>query len=123
MWSEKLAQEEAAFDASAAEFYKTVDWALDISEARFRELDWRLNLPARLVRRDPATQIVVTREKAVEGAWRKIPLHPTLSISLDRFVGYGHPETIFAAARAASYYKDQLDGIQRLRAAGIAEPE
>jgi hypothetical protein len=122
-WSDKLAQEEAAFEASALEFYKSVDWALDISEARFRELDWRLNLPARLVRRDPATQIVITRDQAIKGTWRKIPLHPTLGIALDMFVGSENQDTILAAARAASYYKDQLDGIRRLRDAGIAEPE
>jgi hypothetical protein len=119
----EIEQEQAAFDASAMKFYASMDWAIDISEARFRELDWRLNVPARLVRRDPVTQIVVTRERALEGTWRKIPLHPTLSISLDMFVRSEHLDTILIAAKAASYYKDQLDGIQRLRDAGIAEPE
>jgi hypothetical protein len=121
----EIMQEEAAFDASAAEFYKTVDWALDISEARFRSLDWRLNLPARLVRRDPTTQAIVTRERAIEGAWRKIPLPLSLSIKLDMFAGSGHPDMILAAGplMAALDYRQQLEGIQDLRAAGIAEPE
>src|SRR5262249_22631420 len=54
------------FALAKSEFYKGVDWALDISEAHFREFDMH-GVPARLVRRDPATQVVVTREKAMQG--------------------------------------------------------
>jgi hypothetical protein len=124
-WGHPSPDEQAAFDASAVEFYKSVDWALDISEARFRELDWRLNVPARLVRRDPATQAVVTRERAIEAAWRKIPLPLPVSIALEMFVGSGHPDMILAAGAlgAALDYKQELEAIQDLRAAGIAEPE
>jgi hypothetical protein len=52
-----------AFRAADSLYYRNVEWALDISQGEFRELCLR-GLPAHLVRRDPETQIVVTREKA-----------------------------------------------------------
>jgi hypothetical protein len=115
---------QAPFDEHAREFYSTVDWALDISAARFRDFDWRLNIPSRLVRRDPVTQVVVKRERALEGAWRKIPLHGTIAIALDNFVNYSaYSEKILVACRAASAFKQELESIQALRDAGIVEPE
>ena len=40
-------------------FYQKIDWALDISRGEFRDLELK-GIPARLVRRDPETQLIVT---------------------------------------------------------------
>jgi len=61
------------FDEANTEFYESVDWALDISKARFSDLSI-LNVPARLIRRDPSTQVVLTREKAASVVWRDLGL-------------------------------------------------
>jgi hypothetical protein len=116
-------QDQAAFDQAAVDYYRDVDWALDISDARFRALDWRLNVPARLVRRDPATQVIVTRERALEQAWRRILLHPSLVASLEMFVGSGLADTILTAGRASSSFKQEMESLQALRDAAVAEPE
>jgi len=44
------------FDEANAEYYSTVDWALDIGRGEFVELDLR-SVPAHLVRRDPETEV------------------------------------------------------------------
>ncbi|MGH1554883.1 hypothetical protein ACRAWF_32020 [Streptomyces sp. L7] len=48
------------------------DWALDISGLT-GHLDFRSAVPARLVRRDPETQIVITAEQAARTDWRSVP--------------------------------------------------
>ena len=55
-----------AFDAANDQYYRGVDWALDISQADFVDCDIQ-RVPANLVRRDPETQVVVTRERAMRG--------------------------------------------------------
>lgn len=115
--------EQRAFSASAAEFYASVDWALDISRAQFTSLDWRLDVPSRLVRRDPETQVVIKRERAIEERWRKVPLHMIVSIALENFVQFGQSEMILAASKASKRFKDELESIEALRKEGIAEPE
>jgi hypothetical protein len=51
-------------------YYEDVDWALDISEARFTDIVLGSGIPARLIRRDPATQVVITRTALADGRWR-----------------------------------------------------
>jgi hypothetical protein len=104
-------------------FYASVDWALDISEAEFREADIRC-IPATLIRRDPKTQAVVTREKAMEGRWRSLDLSKTwwaeqIQHMLDRDCA---PDTILVAPKRNHRFNDLVDGIRRLREAGVAEP-
>ena len=44
-------------------YYEGVDWALDIGSAEFTGIEMsQCDIPARLIRRDPETQVVVTRE-------------------------------------------------------------
>lgn len=62
-------REQAAFDKANEEYYKTVDWAFDISEGRFYECELQ-RVPAKLIKRDPETQVVITREKALLGEWK-----------------------------------------------------
>ena len=122
-WALPEADEQAAFDASAKDFYTTVDWALDISQAQFASLDWRLSIPARLVRRDPETQVVVKRERVLEEKWRKVPLHMIVAIALENFLQFGHPEMILAASKASKRFKEEMESIEALRQAGIIEPD
>jgi hypothetical protein len=60
------------FRAANGAFYENVDWALDISKAEFESCRIFCELPVRLIRRDPETQVVVRREKLkeTEAVWR-----------------------------------------------------
>jgi hypothetical protein len=114
--------QQAAFDAANAAYYANVDWALDISEASFVEIDIR-HVPARLIRRDPETQFVVTRERALEGSWRQLDLADTYWPGwIELFLRLGYPDQVFVAPRGHRDYKKLLAGLVALRDAGVAEP-
>lgn len=114
---------QAAFDQANAEYYKTVDWALDISEARFYECDIR-GVSASLIIRDPETQVVVTREKALQGKWKELDLSKTYWAGwIDLFLQSGEPDVVLVAPKRYPKYQDWLDGLKMLRDAGVAEPD
>lgn len=116
-------QLEQAFAAANTAYYSTVDWALDISEAEFEDVDLT-SVPGHLVHRDRETQVLVTREKALGGAWRQIDLNDTYwSTSLDMFLESGMPSIVLAAPKRHCAYQRLLDGLCRLRDIGVAEPD
>jgi hypothetical protein len=115
--------EQRAFDEANAAYYAEVDWALDISQARFEECDIR-GIPARLIRRDPETQVVVTREKALLGEWRQIDLSGTYWGGwIELFLEDGEPDVVLVAPKRNPHYRVLLDGLKKLRDAGVAEPD
>ena len=104
-------------------YYDSIgDWALDVSQARFRSVpSFRLGPPGRLVRRDPETQPLITRhaaERALEligpelGIWR---------IGLEQLVDGTWPDEIVlmpALGGAKTRREEQLRGLARLRNIG-----
>jgi len=112
-----------SFEKANAEFYRDTDWALDISEAQFKECDIR-GMPAKLIRRDPETQVVVTREKAIQGKWRQLDLSKTWwGTALQFFIEDGEPDVVLVAPKRHKKYKALLDGLKLLRDHGVAEPD
>lgn len=117
------ASQQRAFDEANAAYYASVDWALDISEAEFEEGEIQ-RVPARLIRRDPATQVVVTREGAMRGEWRRLNLSKThWDTSIEFMLERGDPDVVLVAPKRDRKYRDLLDGLKRLRDAGVAEPD
>ncbi|MBI9047323.1 MAG: hypothetical protein JEZ06_22740 [Anaerolineaceae bacterium] len=113
-----------AFLKANTEYYSSVDWALDISEAQFSfPVDIR-GIPARLVKRDPITQAVVKLNKAKEGKWKKFNfgLAPW-STYLSFLVRSEFEDIILTAPKNSSKleFNDHLDGIKKLRDTGIAD--
>ncbi len=114
-------QVQQAFDEANAEYYRNVEWALDISQGEFKELDIR-GLPARLIRRDPETQVVVTREKALEGKWKDLPFRERLWKSwLTSFLRADEPDVVLAAPKRHRKFRDYLADLKLLQEAGVAE--
>lgn len=123
------AAEQRAFDEANAVYYAGVDWALDIREGIFEDVDLR-GVPGKLILRDPETQVLITRAKAVEGQWRQLDLSktywPTL---LDIFLqDTKYDSTVLAVpkrmSRTGSWtYEDLLNGLRLLREHGVAEPD
>jgi hypothetical protein len=115
-------EEQRTFDEANAVYYGRVDWALDISNAEFQEADIR-GIPARLIRRDPETQAVVTRQKAIEERWRELDLSKTWwPTSIQFLLNRPHdPDVILVAPKRHRRYRDLLEGLKLLREAGIAD--
>lgn len=113
-----------AFNEANAEYYRNVQWALDISEAEFKELDIRGIFPVHLIRRDPETQVVVTRERALQSDWRKLAFNEDLfPYSIECFLNEDLPATLLIAPKRNRKFRRYLEDIQTLRSAGVAEPD
>jgi hypothetical protein len=117
------------FDEYRAKFYEGVEWALDISKARFKEFDIR-GVPGRLIRRDPESQVLFTRERALQVAtpgWKQQldPSNKLWPFMIDLFLGDGDEDTVFVAPLGAAKAKRDplLKGLQELRRIGLAEPD
>ena len=103
-----------------------MDWALDISEAQFTDFSMR-GVPAELVRRDPATQVVVTREKALRTGWRE-QLSPTNTLwpfVIDMFLRDDEPDIVLVAPKGKRKPKlaSLIEGLNELRCVGVAEAD
>lgn len=115
--------EQQAFDQANAAYYAKVEWALDISGAEFQECDIR-GISARLIRRDPETQVVVTREKALEGRWRELDLSGTDWAGwIDLSFQAGERDVVLVAPKRHRRFKEMLRGLNVLRQSGVAEPD
>lgn len=110
------------FDAKRATYYETVDWALDISEARFSDFSMR-GVPARLVRIDPETQGIVTRESVLQEGWRD-KVHPKDDLWLfiiDLFLEDGDEDLVLATPMGSprKRYQPLLDSLNELKDLGV----
>jgi hypothetical protein len=100
------------------------DWALDISEVS-GNLDYRGGIPARLIRRDPETQVVMTSAQAVSGAWRAVRgIERTLiGVNIEVFLGSGYRETVLIADKSSADCSKQINVLRELQRIGAAMPD
>jgi len=121
--SERAQKLQAEFEDANIKCYASIDWALDIREAEFEECDLR-GIPGHLVRRDPETQILVTRERVMEGVWRELDLSRTYwPASLEGLLEDERSDEVLVAPKLATDFEDLLAGLNLLREAGVAEPD
>lgn len=115
--------QQKAFDEANAAYYATVDWALDIREARFAEADLR-GIPARLVRRDPETQFILTRERAEKAmADELLEKGSYWWHVLQLFLDLGLQDKVMVAPKAHPRFRKILGDLWALRDKGILEPD
>jgi hypothetical protein len=114
------------FDDFRREYYRSLDWALDISGARFRDEFETRGIPARLFRLDLETQAVITRERALRPGWQEkvSPWNKLWPFVIRLFIGDGDEDMVLAAPLGAPRSKrdELLRGLKELRDLGVAEP-
>jgi hypothetical protein len=115
-------EQQRTFEQNNVDYYATVDWALDISEAQAEEIDIR-RVPARLIRRDSETQMVIKREKVMQGGWRKEFADTYWGHWIELFLKEGDQDAVMVAPKCHRKYRQLLDGLKALRDAGVAEPD
>jgi hypothetical protein len=125
--SDRFPLHQAAWNDAYREFYKSVDWALDIREAQFStSVDFHF-LPGRLVRRDPETQVLITRDRLRNIDWQKICREgscPSHAIEIEWFLTRSvHDSCVVIAPRKTRQFERDLRGLHLLREKGIAEPD
>jgi hypothetical protein len=124
LYGEEHRQREIApMRAANAEYYRTVEWALDISRAEFKDVCIR-GIPAHLIRRDPETQVVVTLDKATEGRWQGLEFQESqFATSIQLLMKRGDTSVILTAPKRSRKFRRLLADIRLLKSAGIAEPD
>jgi hypothetical protein len=112
-----------SFDNANAEYYEKIDWALDISEAKFNDCDIR-GIPAKLIIRDNETQVVIKRQKVADGEWMKLDLSKThWDTSISHFLDSQDEDCVLVAPKRNRKFKELLNGLKLLREAGFAESD
>jgi len=112
------------FDEFRESFYEHSEWAIDISRAKFRLLEIT-GIPAKRIRRDPETQMVVTRERAVDPKWRSrvSAENKHWPFAIDMFLATGEADRVLVAPRIGP--KKQTDKLlaelRELRDLGVVE--
>jgi hypothetical protein len=106
----------ASFAAANAEFYKSVDWALDISQAKVACFEIRGAIPPHLILRNPDEQFLMTREVALSGKWKKQKPPSATTIGIDMFTEAGGDVELFVCARRSTGFKEEVEFFQRLKA-------
>jgi hypothetical protein len=108
-----------AFALSNWEFYKTVDWALDISAAGFPSC--RLSsVPGELVRRDADTQILVSKSRLLAIGWERLPLPAITRIGVEACLHSQYEHYVICAGKRSSRFAEEQRGLDILRREGAA---
>jgi hypothetical protein len=112
--------EQLIFQMENDSYYSKIEWALDISQIEAEDVDIR-GIPANLIRRDPDTQVVITREEAMQGTWTGVDLSNTYwPTAIKLFLNRGHKDIVLVAPRRHKKFRALQTGLIRLREAGIA---
>jgi hypothetical protein len=114
-------EQQKLFDVANEAYYRNVDWALDIREAQFEEADLR-GIPANLVLRDPETQFILTRERALNSKLENIDLSGTYwKTAIEIFLSSDAQDEVFVAPKSHPRFRPLLAGLWALRDAGVLE--
>jgi hypothetical protein len=111
------------FVEANAEYYGGVDWALDIREAICDEQMGLRGIPSALIRRDPRTQIMVTRKRIEEHPWVSSDLDGRVRSWISMMVRFGWEDEVFVVPAKHPRRQSMLDSLAKLRELGIAEPD
>ena len=122
-WSRRHSTESAATDPTVIaneQYYADVDWALDISQAEFTGVEMsRSGIPARLVRRDPETQVMITRTSVTGADWRAACGTSSQWVAIERFLQTGFADAVLIAPRRSKYLDEDVAAFGRLRDIGV----
>lgn len=101
-------------------YYESVDWAIDIRDARFSSFSVS-GIPSRLIRRDLETTAVVSKDIASEMKWRKLAYNSSLyNLCISALLEEGYDDVVLVACRDSKYFKEQMEDLGTLRQAKIA---
>ena len=121
-------EECTVLDEYAQKQYKNIKWALDISEAEFKECDLRSSIPARLIKYNPETQMLIKYDKVLKSDWRNNNKIMSCyggyaEVFCKRVLRHGSDTVVVASVRNKKEFEKDMEAIKILRAEGIAEPD
>ena len=116
-------EEQPAWDRAVKRYYENVDWALDISKAKFTGGVTFEAIPGEKIIRDPEHQVLVKRQNLLDLNWQSSDYGKTaFDIALSWFLNSSIFDSVVLAARMASKYaKEDIAVLNTLRNNGVAE--
>ncbi|HMD53396.1 MAG TPA: hypothetical protein VKJ65_02465, partial [Phycisphaerae bacterium] len=110
------------WDESCKNYYSDIDWALDISDAEFQGGISFEAIPGLLIRRDPETQVLVSRKNLAITDWKRLVQgFPAVGVAIDWFLNDSlFPDVVLVANKGARSFKDELAVLESMRREGIA---
>src|SRR5258705_2507988 len=114
---------QSEWDRATIDYYKGVDWALDISAAKFAGGVTFEAIPGDLIRRNPEIQVLLTRDRLSKTDWQAVDFDQTaIDLALSWFLQGSLFDSVVVAARdEPKWAKRDVAVLDRLRAKGIAE--
>lgn len=116
----------AAFEESNAAIYESIqDFALDISQATFTDtFDIRSVIPAHLIRRNPETQFLVTRNRAEDRKFQELDFGMTgWDLCIGRMLRGSGDSVVLSVDSRARLAGDYARSIALLHQYGLTEPD
>ncbi|MFA6117723.1 MAG: hypothetical protein WC729_27290 [Sphingomonas sp.] len=112
-------------DEQIVAFYSSVDWALDISKAKFPNGATFEAIPGDKVVRDRTTQALIRREALSATNWRALDYGQTaIDIAISWFETGSLFDAVVVVPRSSSKYRQaDIAVIEMLRRQGVAEPD
>lgn len=114
-------------DNIRSKFYEKVNWALDISEAKFSSFDYS-GIPGKLFIRDPDTQFLVTKNNfysldLLDNSFKDSFSY--LMMYLEDFIESDDEDIVIPVplAKSKKFRQPVLEGLQELRRLGFAEKD
>ncbi|MEV4106301.1 hypothetical protein [Nonomuraea sp. NPDC049695] len=98
--------------------YRSIDWALDISEAEFADVSLNY-VPGDLVRRDPRTQFLLRRENLSKLDGRELPKDADILVNQLNLTPFD--STVVVAPTRSKQFRWFLETLEVLREMGLAE--
>ncbi len=104
-------------------YYADVDWSLDVSEARFTSVPaLRFGPPGRLIRRDPARQPLVARDRVLAADWGAIRSQVGIwRIAIEHMLASPWTDEIVLIPSEGDKRALERRGIEILRTAGVID--
>jgi hypothetical protein len=117
--------EQHNWDQRVLAYYDSVDWAIDISEAKFPGGTSFEAIPGNLVIRDPTTQALIKRQSLAGRDWRALNYDGTaINVAISWFESASLFDSVVVVARSdPKYAARDLRVLDTLRTEGIAEPD
>jgi hypothetical protein len=117
------AKDQKNWDRDARLYYSKLDWALDISRAEFTGGVSLEAIPGSLIRRDPETQVLVTRQRLDQVDWKALDYGETaFATCLQWFLQDSQfDDVVLVAAKKSRKFRRELAVLQMLRNEGVAD--
>lgn len=94
---------------------------VDGTQGQFSGLELR-GLPARLVRRDPQTQVVIRRSRVLDGRWKSLPIGARHESAIRWLLQTEVEDVVLIAPTHSRTFDEELAARRLLQREGIAEP-